>query len=710
MGARLKQCEVYLQNSQSDCGPAALSSIFSFYNTKINPRDLIKKIKISIGGISASQMVELSHELNFESKIIKLDIDTLRDLEVPCILCVINNEGIGHYLVYNGQIKGKFFCIDPAIGKVYLNEKELSDLYVGFAIILRPNGRYTPQILSQTDNRSLLLFLKEFKKQIFIFFMAGLFLSAITFSLTYLSKYFIDQVVPSKNTDKLLYFVAVIVLANLFIIVYRYLNSTFLLRFGQKFYHDLSLSHMKEYLKIKYSEILRRDPGELLVNFDGLENISESLVYSIAPFVLQIVNLVFSALILSFLFTPYIAIFISILIFLNAVHILGLVESSSIQVQRGYLQQGEEAKLVYGFLRDIRILKIFNLEKWFFNKYKNLVVKKNDIERKNFLLGQRGTIVNSILSLFVDGGIYIYSGLKIINGSLTVGDFLILYSYSTQMFSLGQSIPMGTSTWVNFKKDFGRFLDIIQADKVGSTGEKVESIESLELRGASFSYNACGEFLKSVNLSLKKGDRVALIGPSGAGKTTLLNIISGFLKPDNGEYFINSKNFNDISPESFQRFISFSFQDVPIFSGTVEQNISINSTHVNKDELYSSLKNKVRNLENEAINDLSLSGGEKRIVGNLRSLSIPHDCLICDEPLSQLDLELREDLLTLLERHLKNIAISIMVTHDKDILRVCNKYIYLNEGQIIEVADVKDINKSSHEFVKRFCSPQNIGH
>lgn len=226
-----------------------------------------------------------------------------------------------------------------------------------------------------------------------------------------------------------------------------------------------------------------------------------------------------------------------------------------------------------------------------------------------------------------------------------------------------------------------------------------------------------GKFhLKNVNFEVDEGDYFVLLGESGAGKSVLLEIIAGLVKPDLGKITIHER---DITFEKIQnRKVGIVFQDFSVFPHmTVRQNIeySLRSRkEVNKHrnlmvEEYAQLTNISHLLDRNITN---LSGGELQRVALARTLIAKPDCLLLDEPLASLDVQLREDLRYLLKKINRQGTTILHVTHDfEEALALSNKVALIKNGTIIQCGDTREIlAKPVNEFVAKFIGIKNYFH
>ena len=220
--------------------------------------------------------------------------------------------------------------------------------------------------------------------------------------------------------------------------------------------------------------------------------------------------------------------------------------------------------------------------------------------------------------------------------------------------------------------------------------------------------------LEDISFTCEKGDIVGLIGSSGSGKTTLLRIISGLETPDSGIIKLNYKIVNDKllckSPE--KRDCSLVFQDFALFPNmTISDNIFFGKNSIKNNDLINDLI-QFCNLENLLDRyPHEISGGEQQRVALVRALSINPSLLLLDEPLSQLDSDLkqniRNELINLFE---KVKTTTLFVSHDiEDAMTMANKVVVLKDGLVEQVGSPNNIfNKPTNRYVAKLFGKSNI--
>ncbi|WNZ73769.1 ABC transporter ATP-binding protein [Borreliella garinii] len=238
----------------------------------------------------------------------------------------------------------------------------------------------------------------------------------------------------------------------------------------------------------------------------------------------------------------------------------------------------------------------------------------------------------------------------------------------------------------------------------------------LEIRNLSHYYDNNGnKTLDNINLKIKKNEFITLLGPSGCGKTTLIKILGGFLSQKNGEIYFFSKEISKISPN--KREINTVFQNYALFPHmNVFDNISfgLRMKKTPKDIMKEKVKTSLSliGMPKYAYRNINeLSGGQKQRVAIARAMVMEPKLLLLDEPLSALDLKMRQEMQKELKKIQRQLGITfIYVTHDQEeALTMSDRIVVMNEGIILQVGTPEEIyNEPKTKFVADFIGESNI--
>ncbi|MHA1860335.1 MAG: ABC transporter ATP-binding protein [Candidatus Asgardarchaeia archaeon] len=229
-------------------------------------------------------------------------------------------------------------------------------------------------------------------------------------------------------------------------------------------------------------------------------------------------------------------------------------------------------------------------------------------------------------------------------------------------------------------------------------------------------YKKVGSFeLGEVSFTSKDGEYLVILGPSGAGKTMLLECIAGLIDLDSGKVFIDGEDVTERSPEA--REIGFVYQDFLLFPHLkVEENVEfgLRMRGLPKDEIRERVEYVLSLLGITHLRERypsSLSGGEKQRVALARAIAIKPKILLLDEPLSSLDLKVRESLREELRKiHDKYVKNTIHVTHDQlEAYILADRVGIIKDGKLIEIGPPDKIFRSpSNEFTAEFLGFENL--
>ena len=224
-----------------------------------------------------------------------------------------------------------------------------------------------------------------------------------------------------------------------------------------------------------------------------------------------------------------------------------------------------------------------------------------------------------------------------------------------------------------------------------------------------------GPVVDGISLTVEEGEFLTLLGPSGCGKTTTLNLVAGFLSPDGGRIAIGGRDVTNVPPH--HRDIGLVFQDYALFPHrTVAENVGfgLRMRKVERAEIKSRVAEALALVQLEGLADRrpgQLSGGQRQRVALARALVIRPSVLLLDEPLSNLDLKLREDMrleISGLQRRLD--ITTILVTHDQgEALVMSDRVAVMRGGRIAQVADPATLyTRPANRFIADLIGAMNF--
>ncbi|MCH5172306.1 MAG: ABC transporter ATP-binding protein [Erysipelotrichales bacterium] len=257
---------------------------------------------------------------------------------------------------------------------------------------------------------------------------------------------------------------------------------------------------------------------------------------------------------------------------------------------------------------------------------------------------------------------------------------------------------------------FQRFLEIMDKDEedLNLDGLVLNDVQgNVILKNVSFNYETSEEILHDVNLNIKAGTTLALVGPSGGGKTTICHIIPAFYRISEGDIYIDNHNLKDINLLSLRENIGIVQQDVFLFNGTIRDNILYGKLNATEEELIEASKNAdiydyVMSLPNKfdtivGERGIKLSGGQKQRISIARVFLKNPALLILDEATSALDNATEMAIQKSLDCLAKG-RTTIVVAHRLSTIKNANEIAYVEDGEVKEVGTHEELLEKKNRY------------
>lgn len=337
-------------------------------------------------------------------------------------------------------------------------------------------------------------------------------------------------------------------------------------------------------------------------------------------------------------------------------------------------------------------IKLWNLyghkRKEFLKEYKKVPELNEQLEicdGKENILGQG---INLLLEVLV----YICCGYLLCKNQMSIGNVLAFLSY---VMSVSSPLDIFTSIpyiWAQIQPSAKRYVELLEWKEEELELEKEDSIESSELifENVTFGYSEQQHILQNINLKIKEGEKIAIIGGNGEGKTTLIHLILGIVLPVSGKIYMGQKDMTEVGLGNWREHFALVGQKTYLFQGTIKNNIDLYDdmtlAQVEKFASECGLDMKTESREggyNYKITDngANLSGGEKQKIAFLRAIIKNAEIIILDEAFSNCDEKSRKIIRQIVMDEKFNKTV-ILVSHYKEDLGGVQKIYEIKEGEI----------------------------
>lgn len=688
---------VIMQMEAAECGAASLSMILAYYGKWVPLEQARLDCGVSRDGSNAKNIYRAAMQYGLGAKAYRFEPDDLRQkASYPCIL----HWGFNHFVVLNGFHRNGAIINDPARGLVTVSMEELDENFTGVCLMFEPKEGFEPG----GSKKSVLQFAKqrlEGTAAAFLFVMAVTVATALIGVLQpVFSRIFIDRLLGDGGGAWLSFFLFGITSLAVIEFILAWMRAVNLLKIQGKFAVVANSEFMWHVLKLPMEFFSQRLAGDIAMRQKANQNIASSLVQTFAPLVMNGVMMVFYLVVMVRYSLPLTCIgMASILI---NVWLASVISAKRIHITRVLMRdQGNLDGVTYTGIEMIETIKSSGAENGFFEKWSGIQASVNTQRGKYAKLDGYIGVLPAFVVTVSDVFILTIGAWFIIQGNFTTGMLLAFQGFIQAFRNPAQMLLTAGQNIQEMRTNMERIQDVMEypeEEKYRQDMEVDEDVEygklqgNVELRNVTFGYSRLEEPLVSdFSISIKQGQRIALVGASGCGKSTVSKLISGLYQPWSGEILIDGMPVSKIHHQVFAGSLAVVDQDIILFEDTIANNIKMWDSTIEDYEMILAARDaqlhedimqreggyQYRILEGGK----DFSGGQRQRLEIARVLAQDPTIIIMDEATSALDAKTEYDVVNAIKD--RGIT-SIVIAHRLSTIRDCDEIIVMDHGKIAE--------------------------
>jgi NHLM bacteriocin system ABC transporter peptidase/ATP-binding protein len=707
-----------LQMEAVECGAAALGIILGYYGRIVPLTELRRECGVSRDGSKASNVLKAARLYGLNAKGFKKSLEDVQTITPPFIVF----WNFNHFVVLEGFANNKVYLNDPGTGPRVVSFEEFDQAYTGVILVMEPGedfkkGGKKKSIITALGSR-----LQTSRQAIIFCLVAGLLLTIPRLAVPAFTQVFVDEILVENRLDWLRPLILGMVLAAVLRGLLARMRLSYLRRLMVKLSVAMSGQFVWHTIRLPVGFYAQRFAGEISNRSKLNDKVAEVLSGRLATTAIDVLMMGFYALVM-FLYDWVLTLIAILFAASNFVALQSLSRNRVDANIRLSQETGKVAGVAISGIQSIETVKASGLESDLFSKFAGYYAKTINAQQDLGLPTRLLTVLPTVLTSLAITSILVVGGFRVMEGSLSIG-MLVAYQALTQEFlkPVNQMVNFG-STLQELEADLNRLDDVLENPVDREAERQLNQANTplvildrdsfrlqgyVELRDLTFGYSRLGDpLIKDLSLTLKPGQRAALVGGSGSGKSTVAKLVTGLYEPWSGEILLDSIARDHIPRPVLANSLAMVEQEIFLFAGTIRENLTLWDSTVPEDDL-------IRACQDAAIHDLilnmpggyntqlseggmNLSGGQRQRLEIARALVRNPAVLVLDEATSALDAETE----LIIDRNLRRRGCScIVVAHRLSTIRDCDEIIVLSTGKVVQRGTHEELRSSPGVYTR----------
>ena len=552
----------------------------------------------------------------------------------------------------------------------------------------------------------LFVFIKPFKFTYYFVGTTAILLSLFSTLTPYLLKITVDDYIRPKNYSGMLFFVSLMLVSLILEVVFQFLFVFYANWLGQKVIKDLRIELFNKIIHFKMAYFDKTSIGRLVTrSVNDIETISS--IFSQGLFMI-IADLLKMFLVIAVMI--YVNWKLSLIVF----SILPVILYATRLFQKSMKKAFEEVRLqvsnLNSFVQErisgIKVVQLFHRERSEYKKFIEINEKHKKAWLKTVWFNSIFFPIAEISSSVTIGLLVWYGGFNIISGgNISLGTIFLFIQMSQMLFRPLRQIADKFNSLQMGMVAAERIFDILETENIIiENGNYIaKNIKGdINFKDLQFSYVPGETVLHKINLKIKAGETVAIVGSTGAGKSTIINLLSRLYEFDSGEITIDNRSIRSFNLKELRKHIGVVLQDVFLFADSLYNNITLLNHKISKTKVIDAAKkigvhDFISSLPGGYDYDVKergamLSSGQRQLIAFLRAYISNPEILVLDEATSSIDTYSEEIIQKATEKITKG-KTSIIIAHRLTTIKNANRIVLMENGRIVEEGTHKELIK-----------------
>ncbi|CDS92802.1 putative peptide-transporting ATPase [Sphingobacterium sp. PM2-P1-29] len=720
----LKKFPHYKQMDEMDCGATCLRIIFKYYGKLVSIHKIRKLCQTTKSGVNLLGISEAAEKLGFRTYGVRLSLEQLKEVELPCILHWNQN----HFVVLYKIRRGKYYISDPASGLLSYNEKEFSknwfstkELHAGLSLVLSPGPDFyqideeEPEL--KLEWSKIFTYFYKYKK-LFVQLILGMVLGTILSLITpFLTQSVVDIGINTKNIS----FINLILIAQLMLFVgstaVAFIRSWIMLHISTRVNISILTDLLIKIMKLPMHFFDLKTHGDIMQRMFDQQRIESFLTGSTLNTLFSLVNMViFGSLLLIYHETIFLVFFAATVLY--TLWILAFMKYRRQLDEKRFKIASENQTYMVEMIQSIKDIKLNNAQKQKRWGWEALQAKLFKFKVESLALSQYQSIGSMAINQAKGILITYISAKAVIDGDITLGGMMAIQYIVGMVSNPVESLLGFMQSYQDAKISLERLNEIYETEEEENIQKdyftQLPQDKTIEIKNLTFRYFGAGNdpIFTKLNLSFPEGKTTAIVGTSGSGKTTIIKLLLRYYNPEEGEILIGGKKLDQIDFGLWRDSCGSVLQENYVYADTIERNIAVNDEVADKELLNNAIN--VANMEQLIADEpfglatkigtagKGISQGQRQRLMIARAVYKNPAYLFLDEATNSLDANNEKEIVEKLDQFFNKRTV-IVVAHRLSTVKNADNIVVLEKGAVVEQGTHQELTAlrgSYYELVK----------